>query len=63
MVLVLLSCAHRPRSHQYAKGTYTEERTRSSEKTERPSREIKKVSVKPERASGNAMDGPETFKR
>ena len=63
MVMVLLSCAHRSRSHQYAKGSYSEERTRSSERTERPSRGSKKVSVKPERASGDIMDGPEIFKR
>ena len=56
MSLLLLSCAHKPRSQQYKRGTDTESQTRTTHRSV-------PIKIKPEKASGKPMDGPEIFKR
>lgn len=57
LVLVLGSCAHKPRNQQFGKGT-------SGQRTERPSRgSYTRSKVKAKKPSGSPMEGPEIFKR
>ena len=54
--LLLLSCAHKPRNQQYGRGSSTEEHAGTKHKSA-------SIRIKPEKASGKPMDGPEIFKR
>ena len=63
LLLLLLSCAHRPRNQQFGKGTYTEKQEKPSERRASPSPDTSIKKVKTEKNSVKAMDGPEIFKR
>jgi serine protease Do len=63
LLLLLLSCAHRPRNQQFGKGTYSDRSEKRTEREDRPSRSTVRVKVKPEKPSGEILDGPEIFRR
>ena len=63
LLLLLLSCAHRPRNQQFGKGAYSDRSEKRTEREDRPSRSTVKVNVKPEKPSGEILDGPEIFRR
>ena len=63
LLLLLLSCAHRPRNQQFGKGAYSDRSEKRTEREDRPSRSTVKVKVKSEKPSGEVLDGPEIFRR
>ena len=63
LLLLLLSCAHRPRNQQFGKGAYSDRSEKRTEREDRPSRSTVRVKVKPEKPSGEILDGAEIFRR